>query len=171
MLGTAILLAAYSLGYRTEDSIVLFLPGLIILSILLSLGIARFGSLLVLLPLVLVGLNLSQQNRFENAPVREPALDLLITVPEDAVLITPGDQTIAALWYFQTVEGMRPDTVIVDNNMFQFDWYRNRIGTLYPDIVYLEKDDLRGFIDKNSLFRPICLVSLVQQNKFQCLDK
>jgi hypothetical protein len=86
---------------------------------------------------------------------------MLQVMPPDAILLTPGDPTIFTLWYFQHVEGRRPDLVLVDTNLFAFAWYRQRLQGQYPALDGLERDDLENFRRINQARRPVCLASLV----------
>ena len=161
LLGTAALYIVYATGYATEDAIVLLLPALMLLSLLLAIGLRRLGWLVLLLPLVLLLLNFNVQRLNDGHSIRPLAEAMLQVMPPDAILLTPGDPTIFTLWYFQHVEGRRPDLVLVDTNLFAFAWYRQRLQGQYPALDGLERDDLENFRRINQARRPVCLASLV----------
>jgi hypothetical protein len=48
--------------------------------------------------------------------------------------------------------------------LFAFDWYRERLQLLNPDLVGLEQDDLAEFRKLNQAKRPFCFASLAQTN-------
>jgi hypothetical protein len=48
--------------------------------------------------------------------------------PVGAVLLTGTDRQTFALWYYQRVEGLRPDVAVVDEGLWGFDWYRAGLG-------------------------------------------
>jgi hypothetical protein len=172
LVGTAVLYTIYAFTYRPGDAVVLLLPALLLLSVTLGFGLHFVGKAAIILPFALLWLNLGQPepgyyvNMAE--PVRPAAEILFDRVPSDAILITPGDPTIAALWYFRYVEGKRPDTLIVDGNQFQFSWYREQLAQDYPFLQHLTEDDLPGFIETNRQSRPVCETSLVPPGYLRC---
>lgn len=167
-LATAVLYAILSLGYHTEDAAVFFLPGLLLLSILLISGLRWLGPLSLLLPLALLTLNFHKQNLRHEAPIRPQAELLLAEAPPSAILLTPGDQTMFALLYFHYVEKQRPDLILVDSNLLAFEWYRNRLSRQYPELGALEIDDLVHFREYNSQNRWFCTVSLITSDTNRC---
>jgi hypothetical protein len=48
--------------------------------------------------------------------------------PAGSVLLTGTDRQTFALWYYQRVEGLRPDVAVVDEGLWGFDWYRAGLG-------------------------------------------
>lgn len=51
------------------------------------------------------------------------AVQLLETVPPNAVVFTSGDYDIYPLWYAQVCEGLRPDVAVVGSNFVFSRWY------------------------------------------------
>lgn len=169
---SAFFYAVYTFTYNTFDAAVLILPALLLLSVILGFGLQHLGKAAIVLPLALLWLNLSQPEigYYVNQaqPVRPEAEALLDSVPPDSILLTPGDPTIFALWYFHHVEGKWPDAIIIDGNLFQFDWYREQLGRDFLTLQHLVQDDLPGFIEKNRQLRPLCEVSLATPGYLQC---
>ncbi len=56
---------------------------------------------------------------------------LLTSAPERAVLITAGDNDTYPSWYLQSVEGSRPDVVVIVSPMLNARWYREEIARRY----------------------------------------
>lgn len=158
LLLTATLTLIYALIYNTTDAHVLLLPTLLLLTLPLANGLRPFGNAALILPLALLLLNFSAQNLRQSPTIRPTAMTLLHAAPENAVLLTPGDTTIFALWYFHHVENERPDLLLVDSNLFAFDWYRERLHQRYPMLVATEHDDLAAFQQQNK--RPFCHAQL-----------
>jgi hypothetical protein len=150
----------------------LLLPALLLLSVVLGFSLQRIGTAAIILPLALLWLNLGQQGKgyyINHVPAVRPATEeLFANVPPGAILLTPGDPTIAALWYFHHVEKIRPDIIVIDSNQFQFDWYREQLGRHYPFLQHLAQDDLAGFRQQNSQTRPFCEASLVEPGYLRC---
>lgn len=165
---SSILYAIYSFGYRTDDAALFFLPGILLLAILLVFGMKSLGRASLALPLLLVALNFGGQSLRDDGPIREAAERFLDRLPASAIVVTPGDQSASALWYFQQVEETRTDVVLVDTNVFQFDWYRERLKLQNPHLKGLQEDDLVGFVNENRIVRPVCSGSLVDPEKIIC---
>lgn len=162
LLGTAVLYILYAFGYNTPDAAVFLLPALLILALLLGDTLQRLGPAALLLPLASLLLNFTEYNLSHDMTVRPLAHQLLHTAPPDAILLTPGDQTIFTLWYFQHVEGLRPDVILIDENLFAFDWYRRRLQHQYPDLLSLQVDDIPRFVSANERGQPVVRVSLAR---------
>ncbi|MCB8981194.1 MAG: DUF2723 domain-containing protein [Ardenticatenaceae bacterium] len=161
--GTAVIYILYAFFYNTEDALVLTLPAWLLLSLSLTATFNRLGQWGFLLPLALVLLNFTSINRVEVHKVRPYAEQILHSSPPDAVLITSGDPDIFALWYFHFVEKQRPDVILVDDQLFAFKWYRERLHSLFPNLHGLENDDLFTFRALNVSQRPVCTVVLVDE--------
>ncbi|MBK8901342.1 MAG: DUF2723 domain-containing protein [Anaerolineaceae bacterium] len=165
LVGTAVFYLLYAFFYDTNDALVNTLPAWLLLSLALTAAFKRLGSWGFVLPFALVLLNFSPINRVEVHKVRPFAEQILHSSPPDAILITSGDPDIFALWYFHFVEGQRPDVVVVDDQLFAFDWYRDRIKALYPDLQGLAVDDVPAFRTLNASQRPVCAVVLAEEGR------
>jgi hypothetical protein len=155
---TALVYFLYGFFYQTED-VAVYLPQVLILfSPLLAAGFSRTGPWSLILPLFLLLFNYQALNLHQDQAVRPLAEDILSSAPDQAILITPGDQSIFTLWYFHYVEGMRDDITLVDENLFAFDWYREQLSELHPHLTGLIEDDLETFKERNSQERSVCEV-------------
>ncbi|MGW8319342.1 MAG: glycosyltransferase family 117 protein [Candidatus Promineifilaceae bacterium] len=158
----------YAYLYRTPDAFVYLLPVTLLVGLMVGCSLIRARWFALLLPLALLALNLQLQDTQTVASIRGLAYGLLSDLDQDAVVITQGEPTIFALWYFQHVEGMRPDVVLVDADLFQFDWYRRRLTESHPELRGLGEDDLDRFETLNVSARPICHASLVRATPTLC---
>ncbi len=152
--GTAALYFFFAFAYRQADAIVLTLPAPLLAAFLLLPVLQQMRGWALLLPLFLLLLNFNGQNLRNDAGLRPYATSIFRQAPPDAVIITQGDPELFALWYFHHVEGVRPDTAIVDDNLFAFDWYRRQIQAQRPDLVVPQEDDVAGFVEMNEETRP-----------------
>lgn len=162
---TAILYVGFVLVYNVPDSAILLLPVFLLLTIMVAPLLNRLGKLALLLPVILVLLTFQSRNMSQVSEARTLATGIFSVAPQNALLLTPGDRTIFTLYYFQYVEGIRPDLRVVDTNLFAFDWYRNRLTLLYPDIIVPEQDDLYALQVENGVLRPVCQASLINPLK------
>lgn len=170
LLATAVAYFSYAAIYHVPDYEVFLLPALLPLALLLypalhDLAQRGPGWLPLLLPLALLLLHFTSQDLRQEGQVRPAAVALLQAIPPDAIVLTPGDQTISTLWYFQAVEGQRPDLVLVDHNLFGFDWYRARLGQQFPFLVALDQGDPAVFVAANQGKRPFCQARFGEQIK------
>ena len=157
---TAIGYMLYAFGYNTPDAIIFCLPALLLFSLFLTPSFQQLGWLALLLPLTSLMLNFQTQNLGNDVTIR-PLMDVVwIEIPTNAIVLTPGDQTIFTAWYFQHVENQRPDVILVDSNLFAFDWYRQQLQQRHPDLTGITQDDLGHFQQRNQQKRPYCLVTL-----------
>jgi len=163
LLGTAILYFIIAFFYHTDDAIVFTLPAWVLLSLLFVPVFQRLGWIALALPLALILLNFQSNNLKDDHLVRHNVESLLLEVPENTILETPGDPTIFALWYIIFAEEQRSDIIPVDSDLFAFDWYRNRLQLLYPDLTGLEHDNLTEFRELNQARRAYCFASLAQK--------
>lgn len=78
--------------------------------------------------------NRTQMDRSGVTTPASYAAGLFHALPENAILLTAGDNDIYAAWYAQEVEGLRPDLLVFGTNFVLNDWYN----------AYFRKRDLRG---------------------------
>ncbi len=169
LLLTALSYGIYAFGYATPDAIVLLLPGLLLVSLVIGFGIADLGRSSLLLALVILISGCYYMVREFKPPIRYDFERAFAQIPEEAIVITPGDQTVAATWYFAYADRQRSDIIVVDNNLFQFDWYRGQLAKRYPNLHELEMDDLQIFIKTNSLHHAVCRLSMVREQYVSCI--
>lgn len=150
----------FALTYATPDAAVLLLPAIMLLAVLAAPRLDRLGAWSLILPLLLALHGLAGRDTAGPSP-RVLAEAALAATPSNALLLTPGDRSLFALWYFHHVENQRPDVVIVDANLFAFDWYRERLAAQYTGLFVPATDDLDVFRGSNAATRPVCTVSLV----------
>lgn len=161
LVGTAAAYALFALLYDTPDAAVLLLPGLMALAVVIAPALDGLGTASLIAPALIALLSFGRMDLRGDAQPRALAETLLAQLPERAIVLTPGDRTIFTLWYFQHVEGQRPDLVLVDRNLFAFDWYRSRLAERYPDLAALAADDLAAFARENAAARPFCAAGLL----------
>ncbi|HEX7319190.1 MAG TPA: hypothetical protein VF399_02395 [bacterium] len=101
----------------------------------------------------------------------EWAENLLRSTPQDAILITNGDNDTYPLWYLQSLKGIRNDVIVVNWSLLNTAQYiRYLIKNGLPlEINDAEIDSLRPYMDKKN-DRPVFVADqiisyLVAQNK------
>ena len=154
--------------YSTDDAILFTLPAFILLALLLCKTAVRAGPWLMILPMILLAINLTEFQPADRSLPRLIAEETLRGAPEGAIVITSGERTTFTLWYLQFVEELREDLLLVDKDLFQFDWYRQRLGNKYPLLQNLERDDLEGFVAENRTNHGVCTANLERGNRLFC---
>ena len=168
LLASVAIYAIFSIAYGTDDTILNFLPALLLLIPLLAAGLTRAGNWSLLLPVLLLLFNFQGQNLRDEQRLRPAVETALREIPEDAILLTPGDQSIFTLWYFQHVEKKRPDIILVDANLLAFNWYRERLASRYPELEGLSSDDMDLFQKLNARVRPFCEFTVQNLQGIKC---
>ena len=160
---TAALFALFALLYQTNDAFVLLIPALFILTYLAFTYLRPPWWIALLVPIFLLLTGFERQNLHEEHVVRPLAETVLGAAPRDAIIITPGDRSIFTLWYFQHVENQRTDLLLVDANLFAFDWYRERLLVENPQLQGLATDDINSFLKLNEV-RSNCFTGLISES-------
>lgn len=78
--------------------------------------------------------------------------DVLRGLPADAVLIAKKDVQLFSLWYYRTVEGLRPDVRLVAQGLAASPWYQNshrRSGGALALGRLSDAEDFRRFLQRN----------------------
>ncbi len=86
---------------------------------------------LVLAPLAV---HAKELNHHASRIVHDYGAEILRAAPPGALLLTKGDLITNATRYLQLAEGMRPDVVVVDQELLGFEWYGKQIAARYPDV-------------------------------------
>ncbi len=103
----------------------------------------------LLIPLVSFGVNFYRCDRSESYFARDYGINLLESCPENAVLITNGDNDTFPLWFAQGVLGVRRDVIVSNLSLMNTNWYVQQL--VEKDPLLLDFDDL-GLIDS---LRPV----------------
>lgn len=161
---TAGLYFLFAIVYKTPDAPVVSIPALMLLAIILAPVLRPLKTLSLLLPLILALYVFPSQNLSQDREIRPMAESILKAAPEGAVLLTPGDRTVFTLWYFHHVERQRPDVYLIDSNLFAFDWYRERLARLYPELSVPFEDDLAALQARSLVNNPFCVTGLISES-------
>lgn len=166
--------AVFAVGYLTSDSRVYLVPLLLVFAVWMGAGwsqmfamaLARWQSAaqlvqagLAILVLLLPAWVLAQNWQAIDLHADHEALDFASGVvdqaPDGAVIITGEDRHTFALWVAVFVERPRPDIIVVDQDMLNFDWYRAALRRNFPLLHVPKLGDINDLIRQNN-HRPVC---------------
>ncbi len=100
-------------------------------------------------PLLMFGANHYRCDRSNSFFARDYGINLLETCPENAVLITNGDNDTFPLWFAQGVLGVRRDVIVSNLSLMNTNWYVHQL--VDKDSLLLNFDDA-GLVDS---LRPV----------------
>lgn len=78
--------------------------------------------------------NLSDQSG--NLVIREMGVDILNTMPKNAIILTKGDLPSNTFRYLHLCEKLRPDIQIFDQEILTYDWSVSMLGWTMPGITF-----------------------------------
>ncbi|PIE51707.1 hypothetical protein CSA37_04920 [Candidatus Fermentibacteria bacterium] len=96
-------------------------------------GARRFAWILMFFPLTALAANWHMCDRSGDYAARDYGINLLESCPENAVIITNGDNDTFPLWFAQGVLGVRRDVIISNLSLMNTRWYMKQL---------MEKDPL-----------------------------
>lgn len=79
--------------------------------------------LILALPGYQIARNYHQLDGSNNYFTQDYALNILNNLPENSILLTFGDNDTFPLWYYQIVEGIRPDVTVLNNSLLNTSWF------------------------------------------------
>ncbi|MHB2025782.1 MAG: tetratricopeptide repeat protein [Elusimicrobiota bacterium] len=116
-----------------------------------SLAVALIAGLIVV-PLASVRiLKINHRDHFFS---EDYARNVFLCAPMKAALIAKKDVQVYTLWYYQKVEGLRPDLRVISQGLSGAAWYQNGFRKDHPDAFIGEIHDAQGWKDIIALDRP-----------------
>jgi hypothetical protein len=83
--------------------------------------------LFLTVPAWMIGQNYDDHDRSGNYVARDYAHNMLMSLDENAILFTNGDNDTYPLWYLQSVENVRPDVRVVNLSLLNTPWYTEQL--------------------------------------------
>ena len=135
----------YGVGYRIRDIDQYFLTAFAALGMCVAAGLAALHERArapivvaagVALVLSNVGLHHRACDESRNMLVEDFVHNVLEPLPRNAVLITnQWDQWLSGSYYYQTVEKLRPDVLVVSEELTTWRWYLDELERRDPDFM------------------------------------
>jgi len=101
--------------------------GAVTLAARVSVRLVPIGALIAVLPVALNWRAADRRGGPDADLARTVADAILWSAPQDAVLLTAGDNDSFPLWYLQTVEKTRADVTVVVTPLLGAEWYREQL--------------------------------------------
>ncbi len=153
----------YSINYDIPDIVNYFLLAYITISIMAVFGIHALlqfaehsgrrstfiaaciiASLCFVIPL---SLNYRDVDESGNYAVEDYTRTLLNGVDANAVILTTQwDHFVAAAFYLQLVEHVRPDVVVIDRELLRRSWYHRYLSQRYPWLTEASRAEISAFL-------------------------
>lgn len=152
-LWAVIAFSAFAILYATPDSDVYLIPAILSFAIWIGLGIGglmigierysvpvglAMGLMFLVYLAILSFQHWPQVDASHDQTAENFGTEVLSKAPAHAILFTEGDGPVFALWYFQFALHRRLDLIVVAEELLPFDWYRNTLRHVYPDLVLPE---------------------------------
>jgi tetratricopeptide (TPR) repeat protein len=155
----------YALGYDiAEDKDAYYLPALIAMTIAAGLGAEWFikkvtsavggesrrsiaGVLVLLVPIAALLGNWSYNNRSRYFIAQDYVHNILSTVEPGGMLLTRDWQVYSPMLYFQEIEHLRKDAVVIDVNQLRRSWYFDYLRKAYPATMEQSAKQVDAFLE------------------------
>jgi hypothetical protein len=172
-LWTSLVFILFAVQYSVIDSFVDLLPAFLVFSIWIGLGMGQImgftsryqkqSSWAILLIcftyLSLLGAgDWPQADASHDLRAETFGKMVLHEAPSGAILFAEGDRTVFTLWYFLYGLRLRPDVIVLADSLLPFDWYRENLRRVYPDLRLPEStaDTWLSAIRGANTERPTC---------------
>jgi hypothetical protein len=97
---------------------------------------------MVFFPLISLGMNWHHCDRSGDYAARDYGINLLQSCPENAVIITNGDNDTFPLWFAQGVLGVRRDVIISNLSLMNTRWYVEQLVAKDPDLLSYSQETI-----------------------------
>ena len=185
-------MCVFSLVYASNDSLVYLIPALTVFCVWAGLAVETlwvrkswkipWGKGLIILLVVFILFRIpSIPERVDPHQEKGAALfanQVMLTAPQNAIILTSGDEDTFPLWYYHYGLKQRSDIQIIVLGLFRFDWYRGTLLKSNPALKITSPGDssfdpawMKDFsIDNQN--RPVCRSWIEDGNQlnysFQC---
>jgi hypothetical protein len=164
-IGTVLLFVTcvvYSINYDIHDIDSYFLLAYVCVALWAGLGLFLLGSwitggnvrfaiirsALLLLPgLLALVLNFGKVNQRDNHLVEDYTMNMFSSLQPGALVLSyQWDYWVSASYYFQLVDGMRPDLIVIDKELLRRSWYLKQLESRYPWLIQRSREEVDGFL-------------------------
>jgi hypothetical protein len=106
-----------------------------------------WGALLILPGVAALILNYGKVDQRGNYLVEDYTMNMFSSLqPGGLVFSYQWDYWVSASYYFQLVEGMRPDLIVIDKELLRRSWYLRQLESRYPWLIQRSREEVNGFL-------------------------
>lgn len=150
----------YSINYSIHDIENYYLAAVIGFTAFAAYGLLWLAEALpksvyavFVLPLAALILNYSDKDLSDDVSVREYMRNMVAPLDTNAVIFSSQwDFWVSAFWYYQSVEGYRPDVAVIDHEMLRRTWYPEQLERLYPEVCLKCEEEKRAYLEYLEIF-------------------
>jgi len=157
---------AYSINYDINDIDSYFLLAYIAIAIWAGTGCLRIISLMqefqsarriaiacIASCIIILVANYSSADQSDNRIVEEYTRDMFSSIEPNGIIITSQwDYLVSSAYYFQLVEKVRPDVVVIDKELMRRSWYYPQLNTRFPWLTAQSKKEIDLFVIEANKF-------------------
>jgi hypothetical protein len=150
----------YSINYDIHDIDSYFLLAYITIAIWAALGAAsvigavknsktakRVAGVLLASCLIPIAVNYSKVDESRLTIVENYTKDMFKSLDPNAIVLTyQWDYFVSAAYYFQIIEGVRPDVVVVDKELLRRSWYFLQLQKRYPWLIEGSRKEIDAYL-------------------------
>ncbi len=152
-LWTALIFTIFSIQYRVIDSFVYLIPVYLVFSIWIGLEIGQItyflsrylhnvqwmiGLICIVYLALLAASHWTKVDASHDLRAEAFGRRVLSDAPSHAILFAEDDRTVFTLWYFNYGLRIRPDVIVLADSLLPFDWYRENLRHVYPELALPE---------------------------------
>lgn len=149
----------YSINYDIHDIDSYFLLAYVVVALWIAIGVSRVfrkisnNSLRTAIGAVLVGMPLyvhyENVDESRNFVVEDYAYNMFASLEQHAIVLSyQWDYFVSAAYYYQQVEGLRTDVVILDKELFRRSWYFHQLERQYPWLIERSRTEVDAFLQE-----------------------
>jgi hypothetical protein len=149
----------YAINYDIHDIDSYFLLAYIVTAVWIVFGVVTLLPRIknrytqVTVGLVLVGLPIyvhyDDVDESKNFVVEDYTMNMFASfAPRALVLSYQWDYFVSASYYYQHVEGVRPDVVVLDKELFRRSWYFQQLERQYPWLIERSRAEVNAFLQE-----------------------
>jgi hypothetical protein len=146
----------YAINYDIYDIDSYFLLAYIISGIWIGFGLLflyekldffrKFAYIGLIIPVILIYQNYSQANENDNFYVQDYTMNVFASAAPNAIIFsTQWDFWVSASFYYQYIENIRPDIVVIDKELLRRGWYLEHIEKQYPEIYNNSRAEFEAY--------------------------
>ena len=156
----------YSINYDIHDIDSYFLLAYVTIALWAAAGAAaligairrtqpasRAAAVLLACALFPLAGNYSRVNESGSTLVEDYTRDMFASLEPNAIIVSyQWDYFVSAAYYFQLVENVRPDVVVIDKELLRRTWYLSQLEQRYPSLIERSRRELNAYLAELTKF-------------------